>query len=204
MQAHTGLSGLSALVTGGGGGGGPTTQLLDHFTDTNGTAIASHTMDTGAGWTLNSGSGVTIQSNKASWNGTQAYITADAGQADVTQTALVKNLTANSQRGLIGRFTDTSNLWVVGFNDQTTTNNWTITEIASGTSTNRATGSVTLTQGVEQTVAVTYSGSTITATVNGGNQISYGSATSNQTATRFGVRLATNLSTADDFQVTHP
>ena len=46
------------------------------------------------------------------------------------------------------------------------------------------------------------SGSTITATINSGNQISYASATLNQTANTHGFRLGDANGTIDNFTVT--
>lgn len=62
--------------------------LRDTFTDTNGTSLASHTMDEGDGWTVHSGS-VEIQSNKAQRVSGSGLATADAEQADVTVEAEV-------------------------------------------------------------------------------------------------------------------
>lgn len=56
--------------------------LSDTFTDTNGTNITAHTMTSGPGWTLYSGSG-SIQSNKleSGTDGTPLLCVSSAGQA---------------------------------------------------------------------------------------------------------------------------
>jgi len=61
----------------------PFSPLSDTFTDTNGTALASHTMTSGPGWTQHTGT-ATIQSNKleSGTSGTAALASANAAQSD--------------------------------------------------------------------------------------------------------------------------
>jgi acetyl esterase/lipase len=79
----------------------PTTRLNDTFTGTDATGLASHTMDTGSGWTVQNGTW-TIQSNKAVGSaGTFGVVTADAGagheNAKVTVDITLPNAAAYEQ-----------------------------------------------------------------------------------------------------------
>jgi hypothetical protein len=200
MHALTGLSGLSGMVP-----SGSTTVLQDNFVDTNGTSLAAHTMNVGPGWTISSGTW-TIQSNAAeNTAGTSTIVTSDSGQSNVTISATVTIPTsATGSYGLAARYTDTSNQWRIGVT-LGSSGNFTITEDAAGTVTTRATGSVTINANTAYTVQAVMSGTTITATVNGGNQISYGSASSNQSATKHGLRSGGSVySIYGSFLVTNP
>jgi hypothetical protein len=189
--------------------GGTTTYLLDHFTDANGTQLTSHTMDTGPGWTQYEGTAAncTIISNQADLPDNPDTLASDAGggHSDVTESvkAIVQggNVGNGDQFGLVGRLTDANNYWLLMLDGN---GNWVIYEKSGGSFTSRASTTLTVSSGTF-TLQGVYSGATITATVNGAHSINYSSATSNQTATKFGLR-SVNSSGAhekfDDFQVT--
>src|SRR5438132_1771920 len=114
MQADSGLSGLSGIVV---ATGGATTDVLDHFTDTNGTNLTAHTPDTRPGsnaWSALSGT-ITIQSNQAQASGVAEYVI-DSGQSDVTISGLVTPQTSDTN-GLDGRRSDTNNGWLIGLSN---------------------------------------------------------------------------------------
>lgn len=166
------------------------TLLSDTFTDTNGTALASHTMTVGSGWTADSGS-YQVQSNQAAaqtTGGVHNIASADAGQADATATLNVVVPGSNFfSAGLSCRVTNGTNLWEVRLQSDSAGANTrvNITEHNAGTQTER----VSTTIAFSGTVAlqVVLSGSTITAYINGVLQATYASASFNQTATRFGI-----------------
>lgn len=177
--------------------------LRDTFTDANGTLLTAHAMDVGPGWTLHEGTCPTIQSNRASLAGDVGCVCSDAGRADVVarSTASVGTADANHVIAVVVRCMDGNNFWQAalfgnGF--------FAIYDRTGGTFTMHASTSLgALTVGVGYTIEVTASGASITATVNGGNQISYGSATFNQTVTHHGIRIFSGDATPnthDDFE----
>ena len=92
--------------------------ILDQFTDTNGTALASHTIaptnTPATSWTDVVGSWE-IQSNKAKIGGSgsgQNPVVVDAGAADVSVTATV-TLGASGDIGIIVNYQDGSNYYLV-------------------------------------------------------------------------------------------
>jgi hypothetical protein len=90
---------------------GTTTLLHDTFTDTNGTSLTSHTMDTGSGWTNFGTSTLDIQTNKAhgtAGNG-QDMTYANAGQSNITISCDLTNTTSGLWPGLLGRCLTTDN-----------------------------------------------------------------------------------------------
>ena len=64
--------------------------------------------------------------------------------------------------------------------------------------------SVSSQAGTAYSVQVVLSGTTITVSVNGGNQFSYGSASSHQSATKHGLYSFTINMDFDNFKVTNP
>jgi hypothetical protein len=197
------MAGFLSLHGVGASSGGSTLLLKDSFVDTNGTGLASHTMDVGPGWTVNDG-GWTIQGNKAAVQTVSGYGTAvsQSGQSNVTGNVTV-NLSANSRMGFAARVSDDSDFWrvVVSVNAGALE----ILEVVSGVQTVRASSSLTISQGVNYALQAQFAGQTVTATVNGGNQISYNSAASNQSVTKHGLTAGANSNgTASNFQVTNP
>jgi fibronectin type 3 domain-containing protein len=176
-----------------------TTPLLkDTFTDSNGTALASHTMDVGSGWTIGSGA-VAVQSNKAVFSATGQAV-ADAGRADCTLSVKFR-CTDTNQYGVIPfRYVDESNFWFLYIDAG---NRIRIFEKASGSNTTRATTTISYTANNDYTVTVTLLGASIVATFDGGNGGSYGSAATGLSATKHGIGSDFNAgATFDDFQVT--
>lgn len=189
------------------GAAGTVILLLDHFSDTDGTDITTHVMDVGPGWSAIDGAGQ-IQSNRLTTSGAAGAhgdwsFVADSGQANVTVSATVRNMTAGSDSGLVLRSSAAwGDFWLV--NAEATGGNFRLYEVASGSFVQRASASAGVTTNTDYALSATASGTTISATLNGGSPISYGSASSNQTATRHGIRLGGINNQADDFQVTTP
>lgn len=168
--------------------------LRDTFTGTNGTALASHTMDAGAGWTVHGGTW-TIQSNHLQYGGGGSFqnASADAGAADCTVSA---ELVADGYVGVLLRYTDEANYWWLSrriFGDNTA-----LFEVVAGVSTSRAAGA---TPSGLYTITCVLAGASITADL-GGLHLSYGSAATGLSATRFGFRCFTGAQLFDNFTVT--
>ncbi|HEV3446255.1 MAG TPA: hypothetical protein VG099_16550 [Gemmataceae bacterium] len=198
MQADTGLSGISAIVT----SVQQTMLINDTFTDTNGTNLTAHTPDikVSTGWVANTGT-ITIQNNQANSTQNFPYYSIETGQSNVTIQAIVTPA-GSAACGLSGRVSNATNSWdidiqVIGGNVTLT-----IQEQAAGVFTVRATTTFT-DPGAPRTVQGVFSGANVSATVNGGNQIAYGSASSNQTVTKHGINMGTGWN-IDNYQVTNP
>jgi hypothetical protein len=166
------------------GSAGPTTLLLDHFSDANGTSLSAHTMDVGPGWAL---SGTwTIQSNHAQCSAAGgagwglAY--ADAGVANAT--ASVTLVQAANGIGIVGRLQDSNNFFFayIGGSNATIV----LWEMSAGSLVNR--GSAATSFQVGDVLSIQASGTTITARQSGSASasVSYTS-TDFQTATKWGL-----------------
>lgn len=165
--------------------------LSDTFADTNGTALGSHTMDVGGGWSVILGVG-DIQSNRARHvSGAILLARADAQQSNVTAQAVISTVSG----GVAVRVADSSNFF---FGYLSVLNEVAIWERSAGTFTKRA--STAHTVAANETLVVTASGTTISATV-GAHNANYGSASAGQTETRHGLYSDGAGVTFDNFQV---
>ena len=190
------LMGLPMVMV---GASGPTTLLSDTFTDTNGVSLDAHMMDVGAGWTLVAAAVVEVQSNRAEvQNSNEGIAHADAGQADVTMTATI-NLGTSGTTGLSARLLNQQNYWLIGIS---TSNAFSIFERSGGTYTSRASSAPSISAGVDYAMSAVTLGSTISATLDGGNDINYASASFLQAETDFGLSLRSINDKADTFLVT--
>jgi len=164
-------------------------NLADTFVDSNGTAIASHTMNQGAGWTALQGS-PEIFFNKFTDNttGTNSAV-ADAGNPNadvqVDWPLLANDNGVNTHRaGVITRCTDANNyIYAMLAGDG---NFYVFNRVASVETQIDTVNTGALTTGVTYTIKVSWSGNIITATANGSTlteRISF-----NQTATKHGIR----------------
>jgi hypothetical protein len=215
------MSSQLALTGAGNSGGGATVVIQDSFTDTDGTAIASHviapTNTPGHSWVAAAGTWQ-IQSNKArktATDTTHQVATVDSGDADCTvtthQVATVDSgdadctvsadctVQSSSFGGLALRAVDSTNNWVVQL-DQAGG----MARLYEDLSVARASTSLTLNAGTAYTVQAVLSGSTITVTINGGNSMSYGSATNHQSVTTHGLYSFNISLDFDNFKVTNP
>jgi hypothetical protein len=174
------------LANSGASQGGPTVLLQDTFTGTDGTNLASHLMDVGAGWTLS-----------GTWN----LAWADCGQANSTLTVDVVPQTASFPAILV-RLTDANNFWLAQVDSAT--NALDLYSCVAGTFTQVASTAFAITPGATYTMTAVVSGSTLTLTV-GATSVTYSSMSTNLTATRCGLRNgwgSGSVSTYDNFKAT--
>ncbi len=94
----------------------------DSFTDTNGTALAAHTADTGEAWALVTGT-ATISSNVATGSVGGIHTFSVGADSGFLQAKLVHDGTVNVNLGLIFRYVDASNYWRVEIKERTTSAN---------------------------------------------------------------------------------
>jgi len=158
-----GLGGLGGL----GGSGGvfrDTTfySVLDSFTDTDATAIASHSPSIGGAWTSVTGA-ATIESNKLSDNGADIQATVSSGLADCT---IEVNLTANNDdfQGILFRKVDASNYYIVGLDND---NNVRVWRQIAGVWSNTNSSALTINSGTVYALKAVLSGNTLTFSVDG-------------------------------------
>lgn len=191
---------LSPLGARRSGAAGP--LILDQFTDTNGTGLASHTIaptnTPATAWTVRQGS-FSIQSNRAQCSTSFTdLVTVEAGIADGTFSVVIiptaDSLTNGVDQGLVLRQTNTSNYVEVVIQGQM----FKAFEVGGGF-TLLDSEAVTITAGVSYTIEVIVSGSTYTATLNGGSMLSFTS-TKNQSTARHGLN-GSNSTQFDDFTV---
>lgn len=171
--------------------------VLDTFTDTDTTTLASHTpdVDTEAGGWTDVSSKYTISSNAAITDGTQssyldAYI--DAGEADVmVEVDGYWSETIKTWSYILARYTDANNLWLAGQTSFGTTPwTWGIYEKNAGSYTTRAsdTGSTTGSGGVTvRQVLITDDEDMFFYIPDEGISVSYASAALNKTSTNYGI-----------------
>jgi hypothetical protein len=162
-------------------GSGVQTILHDTFSDTNGTNLTAHAMNTGPGWTANNGR-IDVNDNTASApNAASASVyTANAGLSDVVMTC---DLSAGSDNGLVFRYTDISNHFVLYLNK--TSNQFELYEKVSGTYLLRTSIGVAWNAVTVYTFRVVLEGNSILC-YGGGQSLTYSTA-NNATATRFGL-----------------
>lgn len=176
--------------------------LLDRFTDTDGTSLDLHRADVGGVcWTENQGD-FEIASNRARAvaAASQQIATAECRRADVTLTCdLIP--AASGSPGVVLRYTNTLNFWYLRASEAG--NTFALVEVNAGVFTTRATTAVAIVAGVTYALRVVTSGTTITATLDGGSQITWPSAALNSTVTRHGITDAdAAASSIDNFLVT--
>jgi hypothetical protein len=184
------------------------TLILDQFTDANGTSLDAHTIapinTPAATWTEGRGD-FDIQSNQANVAASGAVTPRNTAYVDVGQSNVIVEATVvpvlGSFAGIVGRVNSAANMWAIVVKDAD--NAFEIVEWASDNDTVRATTSVTITPGVSYTIRVTFNGTSISATLNGANAISYASSLY-QAETRFGIieRQNTTGIRWDNFTVT--
>ena len=171
----------------------PSSVLLkDTFTDSDGTALASHTMDVGGGWTVTGTA--TIMSDQCSLS-TTGYAISNAGKSDFSTAAIdvVKVQPAGIETGLYFRQTDTFNFWEV----RLSTTLLALTKTVANVTTTVASVALSLTANSRHTINLSAQGSSIRANVDGGNQIST-SDSFNSTATMHGFFWQTNAGPVDN------
>jgi hypothetical protein len=165
-----------------------TLLVYDSFTGTDGTALASHSPEKGGAWTVANGA-PEIATNKLKSTSTAGVRAVhDVGYADVViESDLLKYA---NYVGLLFRYQDENNYWYVWVNSDGT-NAVFITEMASGTPTNKAsTVNIGIVDGDNLHFKITLSGSSISLVISGDRtgSVSY-SSSSGASATKHGVRM---------------
>jgi len=191
------------------GAAGPITLISDALTDTDGVAIASHVIgpinNPGVSWANGAGT-YFISSNRAKLAASVPgghFVCGNCGYANVTVSADVTTTAMGpggynnfgNGPGVVLRWVDAVRHWRIELNYFYSTIK--ILEfINTGSYVERASApTITIVPGTFYRVSATASGTSITATVNGGNIVSYASATNYLTSQRHGAasRNATDL-----------
>jgi hypothetical protein len=185
------------------------TLIVDNFVGTNGTALPSHaiapTNTPGTSWTAQNGS-YTIQSNKSSTTGTPtgpgAVATCDCGQATCTVSATVNLASATGNAGVLARYAAGA-FYMAQYSGSS--NSFDIFEYNGSSFVSRATTAASIDSN-NHAVVFSAAGSTLSATLDGGSLLIYGSASSNPSATVVGLRSNPqgSTNTVSNFQVTSP
>lgn len=184
-----------------------TVILQDAFTGGDGTSLDAHTPDIapgGSAWVEALGNWQ-ITSNAAALalasNGGHATI--ETGEADCTITVEANSTTTSSistrDVGIIARWVDVDNHFRIGINAEA--DQFRIIERAAGVNSILTTIAVTITPGTLYTVQAVLNGATITATLDGANEISTGLATAGQSSTVHGITARETTDRVDDFLV---
>jgi hypothetical protein len=185
------------------------TVLQDDFSDANGTNISGKALDVGGNWTVLSGTW-RVQGGLAEINETSGAfrkIHADAGAADVTAQVDFAIPAGTGAGGLILRSTDDINNWWVyasSFGDTIK-----LYEYNAGGLTERATAAHDFSAATTYEIKAELSGNNIEVFIDDVSKFSYGSASFQNTATRFGLisyrdDADFDLVTFDNFLVTTP
>ena len=176
----------------------------DTFTDTNGTALGSHTPNIGSGWTAQNGT-FEIQSNEAITTSPNVaapghVATLDIGTNDYEAEVVVNLASGASLTGFALRYVDNDNMFWVGIR---TNGTWAIQERNGGGNLTRDQLTPGISVGVDYTIRVRNDASTgtITAWLNGGLELSWTSANF-LSSTVLGIRSQSAVgSTFDNWQV---
>lgn len=167
------------------------------FTAANGTAVTAITPEVGGAWQALLGAPVITGNVLVLSSFTRAVV--DSGMSDVIVEAAI-TMAAGESPDILVRAVDSNNHWSVRLTQATGTLD--IFERVVGATTNRASGTITLTAGVAYRVVVVVAGTTIAAYVNNTLVASYASMAVFGTATKHGLgNVFPNAPTADNFIV---
>jgi hypothetical protein len=156
--------------------------VYDSFTDSDSTALGSHTSERGSGWTVSSGS-MSIVSNRARATAT-AVATIETNQADIILTAVIRaSAISVNAWGINFRYTDDNNRWIFNWNATTIE----LYKIVTGTPTLVDSASKTFSINTDYTVQITCNGNSIVILTDGGSQVD-ASDGFNNTATKCSMR----------------
>ena len=191
---------LQWLVEDNGGGGSGTAS--DNFSDSNGTLLENHTMDHGPGWDAVIG-GWDIENNRARVTSTgfpdQALAVFEAGGTDYSIATKINIEAGHNSAGIAVRYGSGSGTFYFAQVD-TGDQNFCIYYFNGTWYDLLASASFPSSTEFDYEIAVTVSGNTITATVNGGNQISASNCDQNAESTLVGMRTD-GLAEFDDYVV---
>lgn len=180
-----------------------TIKVSDTFTDTDSTLLTSHTPDTdvvGTGWAGTASAD--IISNQLRFTADDVNVAIDGGNADgdvyIDWIVATSSLNRNS---VLVRYTDDANHWRL--NAREDNGDIRVVEVNAGAVNVRATSSYTFSEGSTYVIKANCSSTTITGYVDAVSQVSYASATFNQTETMHGLRRDTgsNNTRLDNFVI---
>jgi hypothetical protein len=187
----------------------PSYLLYDTFTDSDGTNLTAHTMNTGSGWTSLFGTWV-ITSNRAvrSTSGDNEVIVADAGATNVTATVTANIGAAQSFAwvGLVVRATDNSNYWL-GLIQTISSPSVQLYEKSGGSYTLRDSSTPVVTTSTDYNLKLVASGTTITFYIDNVQVATYASMATGLSATKCGIGASAinpTTRTFNDFAVVSP
>lgn len=146
--------------------------VSDTFADVDGTLLTAHTGQTGATWTLQSGTGsVAIKSNQAVGTATgplSYYASGTPGSADYTvQATLDYNSNLGVNAGIGARLSSTAWTGYLFLYDDGGGGRWILYKIVTGSLTQLGVSAATLTAGQSYVMSLNVTGSTITCSVGG-------------------------------------
>ena len=187
-----------------------TTAVSDTFTDTNDTALTSHTMDVGSGWTAIAGT-FKISGNNAVSNSVvnEDRTYCDAGQSNYELTCDTVSYYTSSilfrLASIMFRYQDTNNFWLVDPEFHTST--YALYERVGGSFTLRTSVTEALASGAAAAIKIIANGTSLEVFLNGVSKLTYTSS-SFQTQTKCGIRYAASspiptTPTWDNFLVTY-
>ena len=182
---------------GGGIVGGP--LVFDTFTDTDGTLLTAHTPDVdsvGSGWSLLENS-FEIDGNRVKATGIGSRTAAiETNESDISISYIARYLITGGETAAVFRLTDVNNYWM--FFVTNNTDLMVIFERNGGGFTNRASVAVTVANNTDYAIAGTANGQSLSCTFDGANEITYSSASFNETATKCGIRDSGTVGSDDD------
>ena len=171
---------------------------LSTFTAANGTSLDAITPEVGGAWTEDVAE-IDIQSNKANAVAADKIATVSSGISDcIVDATLLSTSVADGGPAIVLRYTDSTHHWLAQMNNkQNETRLWEL----DGGSTERASTAVAIATSAEYDMRAICDGEQIDVFIDGGNKISYGSATVNKAVTVHGINLRNTNDTADNFAV---
>ncbi len=169
-------------------------NLLDHFTDTDGTLLSAHAMDTGAGWTNAIGDfGITSNAAEVQTpNGAIVPVShAEGGTSDGTLSVIATTpAVINFAGGLAFRVVDGNNLWIFRVQDDGATAYYSLIQRITGSDNVRATLNEAGLVNDTLTLSVVLSGTSIICKADGTTVLTYDTTsgtTAFDTATKYGL-----------------
>lgn len=166
-----------------------TPYFLDNFTDTDGTAITSHTPDTGGSWSsILSGSSIVVASNQVHSTVAGTRVSNNSGFTDYKLSADITFGIAGDYCRFLVRFVDGSNYYYMNISsDRTSNNDWFFGFRNGGSETGISAGQLNLVASSTHHVDVLVEGTTFTWYMDDSVFLTYTEASLHTTSTKFGI-----------------
>lgn len=194
------------MLTNWAGSAGPLLAILDQFTGSDGTFLSAHTPDVGGPYNVFSGNGLggfaQLSGNKLVRFSSAPLHGINLGRHDAEMgiTWRTSSLATSGVWGLAGRFSSSLSLYTVSLNPNT--GRFAILERGVSSDTELAGATVSVSVDTDYYLWAKFDGTTITARLDGANEISAAVAAPAAESTFWGVRLgASVVVTLDDFWV---